>query len=252
LAGVSVVDCGPGIDTVYAGYVTLGRLERGTPEQVQDPAVRTPWTFTGCEVLIPLTVRDNAIRPERVNPQFVDARTIEGTATNAGLRAAGDPGAGAVAFVNNNNAEQPLRRFGKATQGNDSLSVHSNDGRSLAHDGGLHGLHGDDRLEGDSGDDRLFGGPGNDGLYGRRGADLLVGGSGRDTLEGGRGGDLLDGGPGNDKLNGGFGADVLSAGSGADLVVSLGGGKDEIDCGPGNDRLIKDSRDTYKRCESVR
>jgi Ca2+-binding RTX toxin-like protein len=213
--------------------------------------VREPSPFANCEVLTPIGVRDNAISPQRMNPQFVDPRTIEGTATNTGLQAAGPPGAAAVALVNASNADQPLRRFGNATQGNDSLSVRSNKGRSLAPDGGLYGLGGNDRLEGDSTDDRLFGGPGNDGLYGRGGADLLVGSGGSDTLEGGRGGDLLDAGPGNDKLNGGFGADLLSAGSGDDLVVSLGGGKDEIDCGPGNDRLVKDSRDTFKRCERI-
>ena len=213
--------------------------------------MRKPTTFAGCEVLIPVTVRDNAITPERKNPQFVDPRRVEGTATNAGLQAAGAPGAGAVAFVDDNNADQPLRRFGKATQDNDSLGVHSNRGRSLARNGGLYGLGGDDRLEGDSGPDRLFGGRGNDGLYGRGGADQLVGGRGRDTLEGGRGGDLLDAGRGNDKLNGGFGADLLRAGSGNDLVVSVGGSSDRIDCGPGYDRLIKDSRDAYKRCERL-
>ena len=93
------IDCGPGIDTVYGEYVLLGKLERGTPDQVQDPAVRQPYTFANCEVLIPFSVKDNAFTPERPNPQFLDPKKEEGNETNAGLQGAGAPGAGAVAFV---------------------------------------------------------------------------------------------------------------------------------------------------------
>jgi Ca2+-binding RTX toxin-like protein len=192
-------------------------------------------------------VRDNALTPERLNPQFVDPRTEEGLATNAGLLAAGQPGAGAVALVTNNNTDQPLRRYGKATQGNDSLSVRS--AGALDPDGGLYGLGGNDRLEGDSSGDNLYGGPGDDGLYGRGGADVLVGSGGNDTLEGGRGQDLLDGGPGNDRLNGGFGEDSLSGGSGNDRLVGVGGGRDTIDCGSGTDTVIADKSDVVKNCE---
>ena len=62
------IDCGPGIDTVYGEYVLLGRLERGTPDQVQDPAVRQPYTFANCEVLIPFSVKDNAFTPRAAQP----------------------------------------------------------------------------------------------------------------------------------------------------------------------------------------
>jgi len=209
--------------------------------------VRQPWTFKDCEVLVPVSVRDNALTTERLNPQFVDPRKEEGLATNAGLQAAGAPGAGALALVNNNNTDQPLRRFGKATEGNDSLSVRSTGG--LDPDGGLYGLGGNDRLEGDSSDDRLYGGPGDDGLYGRTGDDVLVGSGGNDTLEGGRGEDLLEGGPGNDRLNGGFGSDSISGGPGNDRVVAVGGGRDTIDCGSGTDTFIGDKSDVTKNCE---
>ncbi|MDX6683791.1 MAG: hypothetical protein QOG94_3830, partial [Solirubrobacteraceae bacterium] len=243
------VDCGDGIDTVYAEYLTLGRLERGTPEQVQDPTVREPWTFANCEILIPKTVRDLALSPERPNPQFRDEQGEHGLASNAGLRGAGPPGAGAVAAVNNYNAAQPAPRFGQATNGNDSLSVRG--GRSLANDGALYGLGGNDRLEGGDTADQLYGGAGNDGLFGRGGSDVLVGGSGNDTVEGGRGDDLLDGGPGNDHLNGGFGEDSLSGGSGNDTITSLAGGRDTINCGAGNDRVIKDRTDVAVNCERI-
>ena len=227
--------------------MTLGNLERGTPEQVQNALVRQPWEFRNCEVLVPVSVRDNVLTPERLNPQFVDYRKEEGLASNAGLQSAGAPGAGAVAFVNNNNTDQPLRRYGKATQGNDSLSVRSKD--ALDPDGGLYGLGGNDRLEGDSGDDELYGGPGDDGLYGRGGSDVLIGSGGNDTLEGGRGEDLLDAGPGNDRLNGGFGNDSLDGGPDNDRIVAVGGGKDKIDCGSGTDTVIADKSDVVKNCE---
>ncbi|HWI07033.1 MAG TPA: calcium-binding protein, partial [Solirubrobacteraceae bacterium] len=243
------VDCGAGIDTVYASNLTLGLLERGTPQAVQDPAVRKPWVFSGCESVIPVTVRLRGTHQEYLNPQFVDYRTIEGTAANEGLRMAGPPGAEAIAAVNAFNARQPARRHGKATNDNDSLSVRSKG--ALAPDGALYGLGGNDRLEGDSSDDRLFGGSGNDGLYGRGGSDLLVGGTGGDTLEGGRGEDLLEGGPGNDKLNGGFGNDLIKGGSGNDRIVALGGGRDTIDCGPGTDRVVADRRDILRSCEII-
>jgi Ca2+-binding RTX toxin-like protein len=212
--------------------------------------VRTPWTFKDCEVLIPVTVRDNAVSPERLNPQFKDYRPLEGAATNAGLDAAGPPGAAAVALVKGTNEDQPIRKYGAATQGNDSLSVRSGHGRALAPDGGLYGLGGNDRLEGDSGNDRLYGGPGNDGLYGRGGSDVLIGSGGKDTLEGGRGQDILEGGPGNDRLNGGFDDDSISGGSGNDKITAVGGGKDTIDCGAGDDTVIADKSDVVSaNCE---
>jgi Ca2+-binding RTX toxin-like protein len=234
---------------VYVQYLTLGRLERGTPDAVQDPLVREPWSFPGCETLIPITVRDLGLSPERPNPQYIDPANEEGIDTNAGLQGAGPPGAGAVALVKNYNADQPAPKYGQATQGNDSLSVRG--GKALANDGGLYGLGGNDRLEGDSGPDRLYGGPGNDGLFGRGGSDVLVGSGGKDTLEGGRGEDILEGGPGNDRLNGGFGNDSLSGGPGNDRIVAVGGGKDTIDCGSGNDHLVKDSKDRFKNCERI-
>jgi Ca2+-binding RTX toxin-like protein len=211
--------------------------------------VRQPLTFANCEVLIPATVRDlGPLSPERPNPQYLDPTKEEGIETNAGLQQAGAPGAGAVAFVNNNNSDQPSPRYGQATSGNDSLSV----SKGLAADGGLYGLAGNDRLEGASGPDRLFGGSGDDGLYGRGGDDVLSGGTGNDTLEGGRGDDLLDAGPGNDHLNGGFGNDLLSGGDGNDRITAISGGKDTIDCGPGDDTVLKDKSDIATNCEHVR
>jgi Ca2+-binding RTX toxin-like protein len=198
-------------------------------------------------VLIPVSVRDIGLSPERLNPQWVDYRTLEGTATNAGLEQAGAPGAAAIALVNQFNASQPAPRYGQATAGNDSLSVRNP--RSLASDGSLYGLSGNDRLEGGNGADRLYGGSGNDGLYGRGGSDVLDGGDGADTLEGGRGEDLLDGGPGGDHLNGGFGNDLLNGGGGNDVITAVGGGRDTIDCGPGNDRVIADRTDSVVNCE---
>ena len=243
------IDCGDGIDTVYGEYVTLALLERGVPRLVQDLREREPWVFANCEVLIPVGVRDLGLGPHRLNPQFLDPRKEEGTASNSGLRQAGPPGAGAIALVDNTNSDQPAPRFGLATSGNDSLSVRNP--RSLDPDGGLYGLSGNDRLEGDSGADQLFGNTGDDGLFGRGGSDVLDGGAGNDTLEGGRGEDLLDAGPGNDRLNGGFGDDLLSAGSGNDVVTSVGGGRDTIDCGPGRDRVIKDRSDNVENCERI-
>jgi Ca2+-binding RTX toxin-like protein len=211
--------------------------------------VREPLRFANCEILIAKTVRDLGLAPERPNPQFVDETGEHGIATNAGLQGAGLPGAGAVARVNNYNADQPQPRFGQATNGNDSLSVRG--GKALANDGALYGRGGNDRLEGGDDGDQLYGGSGNDGVYGRGGDDILVGGSGTDTIEGGRGADLLDGGPGDDRLNGGFGEDSLSGGSGNDKIVSLSGGRDTINCGPGNDRVIKDRSDIAINCERV-
>ena len=184
---------------------------------MQDPVVREPWTFANCEVLIPVSLRDLGLSPERLNPQWVDSHPLEGTATNAGLEQAGAPGAAAIALVNTFNSSQPAPRYGQATSGNDSLSVRNP--RSLAPDGSLYGLSGNDRLEGANGADRLFGGSGNDGLYGRGGSDELVGGEGADTLEGARGEDLLDGGNGGDRLNGGFGNDLLDGGGGNDVIT---------------------------------
>nr|MBA3748414.1 hypothetical protein [Solirubrobacterales bacterium] len=244
------IDCGDGIDTVFVEYLTLGRLERGGPELVQDRLVREPWTFANCEILIPKTVRDLGLAPERPNPQFIAETGEEGIAKNGGLLSAGLPGAGAIARVNNLNADQPAPRFGQSTNGNDSLSVRN--GRALANDGALYGLRGNDRLEGGDDADQLYGGAGNDGVYGRGGSDLLFGDSGNDTIEGGRGEDLLDGGPGNDRLNGGFGDDSLSGGSGNDTIVALSGGRDTINCGPGDDRVIKDRSDIAINCERTR
>jgi len=249
-SGAGEIDCGRGIDTVYGEYVGFARLERGTPAQVQDPLVREPYAFKDCEVLIPVGVKDNPLAPHRLNPQFIDPRQEAGVATNAGLLSAGAPGAGAIAFVDNNNADQPLPRQGRPTQGNDSLSVRKKG--ALDPDGSLYGLGGDDRLEGDRTDDRLYGGPGNDGIYGRGGNDLLVGSGGRDTIEGGRGQDLLDGGPGNDRLNGGFGDDAISGGPGNDRIVSVGGGRDTINCGSGTDTVIGDRSDVLTNCERRR
>ncbi|MEA2223796.1 MAG: hypothetical protein QOH83_2172, partial [Solirubrobacteraceae bacterium] len=245
----SDIDCGDGVDTVYAGNITLGRGERGTPRQIQDPLVREPQVFKDCETLIPVTVRASPLSNEYLNPQFIDPLTQEGKATNAGLLKAGPPGAQAVADVKMFNSSQPRRRYGRATNDNDSLTVTTK--HVLDPDGGLYGKAGNDRLEGAAGDDRLYGGSGNDGLYGRGGDDVLFGGTGGDTLEGARGEDLLDGGPGNDKLNGGFGDDSISGGSGNDAIVALGGGRDTIDCGPGNDRVIADKTDTLKNCEQI-
>jgi Ca2+-binding RTX toxin-like protein len=196
-------------------------------------------------------VRDNA---GAAADQLAVGRSAQqgGHFTNAGLLGAGPAGAAKIEAVNASNADQPLRRFGLATSGNDSLSVRSNGGRSLAPDGGLYGLAGSDRLEGDALGNRLFGSTGNDGLYGRGGGDLLDGGAGNDTLEGGRGDDVLDGGAGNDKLNSGFGIDLLAGAGGNDRITSVDGAHDTIDCGPDNDRLVKDSHDEYRKLPAHR
>ena len=187
-----------------------------------------------------------------VNPQYIEPRPLEGTARNAGRATGGAAGEATLARIAAALAAQPVRAFGDATAGDDSLSVRGDRGRTVANLGGLYGLAGDDRLEGHTTDDRLFGGPGDDELYGRSGSDLLVGDAGRDVLEGGAGADLLDAGPGDDRLNGGLGNDLLAAGRGNDRVTAVGGGRDRIDCGPGRDTVTADRRDVVRNCERRR
>jgi hypothetical protein len=88
-------------------------------------------------------------------------------------------------------------------------------------------------------------------LAGGGGNDVISGGPGNDTLLGGSGSDVLDGGSGNDVIDGGKGADRITGGTGSDTIRAADGYKDVIDCGTGNDRVIADTDDVLKNCESV-
>lgn len=103
------------------------------------------------------------------------------------------------------------RVFGRATSGNDVISVDVS--------GTMAGLSGDDRLTGNGYANTLSGGNGNDTLFGVAGKDRLIGGRGNDQIYGGLANDTLYGSDGADRLSGGGGADVLSGGAGVDQFV---------------------------------
>lgn len=68
-------------------------------------------------------------------------------------------------------------------------------------------------------------------------------------VDGGPGRDELLGGPSREAFLGGGGADRISSGGGADIVEVMGGGRDDVDCGSGRDFLVRDRRDSARRCE---
>jgi Ca2+-binding RTX toxin-like protein len=157
-------DCGEGIDILYAVYLSLGRLSAGRPSRSGGPSVREPWRFHDGEASPRPACAASRWRRSTSTPNL--SPKTSRAARNAGLEMAGPPGADAITSVDNNNAEQPLRRHGAATAASDSLSVRSNGGRSLAPANGLYGLAATIRLAAAGTDDRLFGAFGNDGLYG--------------------------------------------------------------------------------------
>jgi Ca2+-binding RTX toxin-like protein len=101
--------------------------------------------------------------------------------------------------VDNDNTGIAARIYGRATAGNDRVSVDAS--------GMMLGLGGNDTIAGSGRSNTLMGGDGADKAYGLAGADRMGGGAGRDLLVGGDGNDTLTGGAGNDTLTGGTGAD---------------------------------------------
>ena len=101
--------------------------------------------------------------------------------------------------IDNDNEGIAARIFGRATVGNDRVTVDQS--------GMMLGLAGNDTLTGSGRSNTLMGGDGADTAYGLAGADRMGGGTGRDLLVGGDGNDTLTGGAGNDTLTGGAGAD---------------------------------------------
>jgi hypothetical protein len=79
----------------------------------------------------------------------------------------------------------------------------------------------------------------------------LFGNVGPNYLAGGAGNDYINGRAGNDTIRGGDGADTLIGGAGNDVIDGGDGVIDTVDCGPGNDRVVADSFDILKKCESI-
>src|SRR3954452_21169028 len=98
---------------------------------------------------------------------------------------------------------------------------------------------------------RIVGTQKSDYLAGGGGNDVIDGRGGNDTVRGGAGSDVLNGDAGNDVVDGGPGADKIAGGAGSDTILAVDGFKDVIDCGTGNDRVLADSDDILKSCESV-
>jgi serralysin len=80
----------------------------------------------------------------------------------------------------------------------------------------------------------IIGNAGINTLAGTAFADTINAGAGNDTVAGGAGNDTIDGGAGNDSLTGGAGADSLTGGGGSDMFVLAAAG------GAGNTDTITD------------
>jgi Ca2+-binding RTX toxin-like protein len=98
---------------------------------------------------------------------------------------------------------------------------------------------------------RVVGSNSADYLPGGGGDDVILGRGGHDTIVAGKGDDRINGGDGNDYIDAGLGLDRIDAGAGSDTILAADGEKDTIDCGDGNDRVIADSIDVLKNCEST-
>jgi Ca2+-binding RTX toxin-like protein len=101
--------------------------------------------------------------------------------------------------IDNSDAGVAARIYGRATAGNDRVTVDVS--------GMMLGLAGNDTITGSGRSNMIMGGDGNDRASGLAGADRVGGGNGRDVLVGGDGNDTLTGGQGNDTLTGNAGAD---------------------------------------------
>jgi Ca2+-binding RTX toxin-like protein len=114
------------------------------------------------------------------------------------------------------------RKFGKGGDGDDEITIESDDG-AIAYGG--------------KGNDKLVGGRGNDKLIGKYGSNKLSGGEGDDIARGGEGNDSILGGQGNDRGIGGDGDDLINGDEGDDILRG-DLGRDTINGGADNDRLF--------------
>jgi len=113
----------------------------------------------------------------------------------------------------------------------------------------LDGGDGNDVIDGGDGDDVITGGFGDDVITGGNGNDTIRGNAGKDQIDGGDGDDDIDGGLGDDRIIGGKGKDILKGGAGDDTIDARDGEVDTINCGLGRDTLLRDSNDSFTRCE---
>jgi Ca2+-binding RTX toxin-like protein len=113
----------------------------------------------------------------------------------------------------------------------------------------LDGGDGNDVIDGGDGDDVITGGFGDDRITGGRGNDTIRGNAGKDQIDGGDGDDDIDGGLGDDHIIGGKGKDILKGDAGDDTIDARDGEVDTINCGLGRDTLLRDSNDSFTRCE---
>jgi Ca2+-binding RTX toxin-like protein len=171
-----VVDCGPGVDTVY--------VEADVPQRDQ---------LTGCETVIPIPPEGaNDTTPPSLFFGTVQPELIRGTAGDDSLLGNGG---------NDRLFAGPGNDYVDGGNGNDEL--HGGPGNDLmAGRGGndrILGNAGDDRITGDRGSDTIDGGPGDDKIYGNLGRDTITGGAGDDRINVVRGGvDRVACGPGRD------------------------------------------------------
>ena len=113
----------------------------------------------------------------------------------------------------------------------------------------LDGGEGNDTIDGGDGEDVITGGFGDDRITGGRGNDTIRGNAGKDQIDGGDGADDIDGGIGDDQIAGGKGKDILKGDAGDDTINARDGEIDTINCGLGRDTLLRDSNDSFSRCE---
>jgi len=113
----------------------------------------------------------------------------------------------------------------------------------------LNGGDGNDTIDGGEGDDVINGGFGNDVINGGDGNDTIRGNAGKDQIDGGDGDDDIDGGLGDDHIVGGKGKDILKGDAGDDTINAHDSEIDTINCGLGRDTLLRDSNDSFSRCE---
>jgi Ca2+-binding RTX toxin-like protein len=113
----------------------------------------------------------------------------------------------------------------------------------------LDGGDGNDTIDGGDGDDVIRGGFGDDRIMGGRGNDTIRGNAGKDQIDGGDGADDIDGGIGEDHIIGGKGKDILKGDAGDDTIDARDNEVDTINCGLGRDTLLRDSNDSFTRCE---
>jgi Ca2+-binding RTX toxin-like protein len=188
--GREVLNGGPGIDVLVAGYVSPPNCcSHGVePELIGGPGddvLRSAkcdcpsWLYPGPgndRIVVEPEARRNAILSYRSSPNAVLVDLASGYAVARG-------------------------------NGRDTLvGVHTVWGSEYEGDTFL-GSAGSDLFLGLGGADTIRGRGGEDWLYGSDGRDQIYGGRGNDNLDGGRGNDWLDGGRDNDWLNGGPGHD---------------------------------------------